>query len=360
MRFRLPSFFVFLALFITACAESDGPTAPNAPQILSRGALAPAAAVQLRHQDDLMAVPGVVGVGLGATESGQPAIVILAERSGVAGLPVSLGGVPVRVMVTGEIWALQQDARKCENPPNCGGGGGGGGDGGGGDVDPTMRFPRPVPIGVSTGHPAITAGTIGCRVTDGTNVFALSNNHVYADANAASIGDDAVIQPGTFDGGSSPDDDIGTLSAFVPIVFSLAANNVVDAAIAASSTANLDNATPSNGYGTPKSTTITAAVNMRVMKYGRTTQQTKGRVQAINATVNVNYGGPGLARFVNQIVIGGGGFSAGGDSGSLIVVEKGGDKLKPVGLLFAGSSSVTIANPIDPVLNAFGVTVDGT
>jgi hypothetical protein len=127
MRFRSPSFFVFLALFITACAESDGPTAPNAPQILSRGALAPAAAVQLRHQDDLMAVPGVVGVGLGATESGQPAIVVLAERSGVAGLPVSLGGIPVRVMVTGEIWALQQERpKKCENPPNCKGGGGGG------------------------------------------------------------------------------------------------------------------------------------------------------------------------------------------------------------------------------------------
>ncbi len=359
MRFRPASFLVFFSLFIAACSESDGPTVPNAPEILSRGALAPARAVQLRHQEDLMAIPGVVGVGLGATEAGRPAVVVLAEHGRVNGLPASLAGVPVRVMVTGEIWALQQDARKCENPPNCGGGGGGGGDGGGGDVDPTMRFPRPVPIGVSTGHPSITAGTIGCRVTKNGKVYALSNNHVYAASNNASM-NDAVIQPGSFDGGSSPADDIGTLSAYVPIVFSLAANNVVDAAIAESSTADLDNATPSNGYGTPKSTTITAAVNMRVMKYGRTTQQTKGRVQAINATVNVNYGGPGLARFVNQIVIGGGGFSAGGDSGSLIVVEKGGDKLKPVGLLFAGSSSVTIANPIDPVLNAFGVTVDGT
>jgi len=34
---------------------------------------------------------------------------------------------------------------------------------------------RPVPIGVSTGHPDITAGTIGARVTDGVNVYALSN-----------------------------------------------------------------------------------------------------------------------------------------------------------------------------------------
>ncbi len=355
MRVRSLSFFVFFSLIIAACAESDGPTAPNASEILSRGALAPAAAVQVRHQEDLMAVPGVVGVGLGATESGHPAVVVLTERGGVKGLPASLGGTPVRVMVTGEIWALQ--GPPCGSPP-CGGGGGGGG-GGGDDVDPTARFPRPVPIGVSTGHPAITAGTIGARVKNGNTVYALSNNHVYAASNAAGIGD-AVIQPGTFDGGSSAADDIGTLSAFVPITFSIFANNVIDAAIAESSTATLDNSTPSNGYGTPKSTTTTAAVNMRVMKYGRTTGQTKGRVSVINATVNVNYGAPGIARFVNQIVIGGGGFSAGGDSGSLIVVEKGGDKLKPVGLLYAGSSNSTIANPIDAVLDEFGVTIDGS
>jgi len=359
MRVRSPSFFVFFSLVVAACAESDGPTAPNAPELLSRGALAPAAAVQLRHQEDLMAVPGVVGVGLGATASGQPAVVVLAERGGIAGLPASLGGVPVRIMVTGEIWALQQEPRKkCETPPCGGPGGGGESGGGGGDVDPTARLPRPVPIGVSTGHPAITAGTIGARVTDGTDVFALSNNHVYAASNAGPMGVN-VLQPGTFDGGVNPADAIGTLADYQVIDFS-GGDNTIDAAIALSSADSLDNSTPSNGYGTPSSTTTAAAVNMRVMKYGRTTEQTKGRVTAISATVNVNYGSPGVARFVNQIVIGGGGFSAGGDSGSLIVVEKGGDKLKPVGLLYAGSSSATIANPIDAVLTRFGVTIDGS
>jgi len=58
-----------------------------------------------------------------------------------------------------------------------------------------------VPTGVSTGHPAITAGTIAARVTDGINVYALSNNHVYADENQAALGDE-MIQPGTYDGGS--------------------------------------------------------------------------------------------------------------------------------------------------------------
>jgi hypothetical protein len=81
-------------------------------------------------------------------------------------------------------------------------------------------------------------------------------------------------------------------------------------------------------------------------------------VQAINATVNVTYGS-GIARFVGQIVIGPGGFSAGGDSGSLIVGRGGNNARRPVGLLFAGSSSATIANPIGAVLSEFNVTVVG-
>ncbi len=63
-----------------------------------------------------------------------------------------------------------------------------------------------------------------------------------------------------------------------------------------------------------------------------------------------------LARFVNQIAITPGDFSGGGDSGSLIVTSDA--NLNPVGLLFAGGDTRTIANPIDPVLASFGVTID--
>ena len=62
------------------------------------------------------------------------------------------------------------------------------------------------------------------------------------------------------------------------------------------------------------------------------------------------------ARFVDQIGISPGTFSAGGDSGSLIVTEDGN---YPVGLLFAGSSTRTIANPIGFVLSRFNVAIDG-
>ena len=66
---------------------------------------------------------------------------------------------------------------------------------------------------------------------------------------------------------------------------------------------------------------------------------------------------------MHQIIITPGTFSAGGDSGSLIVEDAKGknasDRNKPVGLLFAGSPFFTVANPIGSVLERFGVTIDG-
>lgn len=315
-------------------------------------------AAQNRHTRSLMAKGGVVGTATGLGSNGRPAILVLAASADPAGIPQSLDGIPVVVKITGEIRTLDIQHHRS----NHGGGPGGPGGDGGEPSDPTARFPRPVPIGVSTGHPAITAGTIGCRVTNGSAFYALSNNHVFANTNAASIGDN-VIQPGSYDGGSNPADAIGTLSAFYPIDISTSANNTMDAAIALSSTGNLGRSTPYAGYGTPRSTTMAASVGLKVKKYGRTTGLTKGEIVAINATVNVGYG-VGTARFVNQVIISPGGFSAGGDSGSLIVVDgKGRNKShsnKPVALLFAGSSTVTIGSPIEPILTYFGVGVDGS
>jgi hypothetical protein len=276
-----------------------------------------------------------VGTAVGVDAGGQGVVKIYVRRPGVRGVPAALDSVRVVVEVTGDLVAFARPS----------------------SVDRTARFDRPVPIGVSTGHPNITAGTISCRVTDGTDVYALSNNHVYANENQASIGNN-VLQPGPFDGGVNPADSIGTLADFEPIVFSVLASNQIDAALALVSTTTLGKATPVDGYGTPKIQTIPASVGLGVMKYGRTTGLTKGRVDAINAIVNIGYDS-GVARFVNQIIIKPGTFSAGGDSGSLIVVEKGSNARRPVGHLFAGSTVVTIANPIGPVLERFGVTIDG-
>jgi len=280
---------------------------------------------QEKHTPALMGKTGVVGTAASLNHDGGPVVKVYVEKAAnFAGLPRQLDGVIVVPEVTGKIRAFG---------------------------DTTARY-RPTPIGVSTGHPAITAGTIGARVTDGTNVYALSNNHVYADENRASLGDNA-LQPGAYDGGTDPGDAIGTLYDFEPISFG-GSSNVMDAAIVITSASLLNSATLPDGYGVPSSETATATPRLRVKKYGRTTSLTSGRVDAVNATVDVGYD-TGVARFVGQIVIKPGPFSAGGDSGSLIVTEKGNH---PVGLLFAGSTLVTIANPIDAVLNRFNVWID--
>jgi len=311
--------------------------------------------VRERHSDQLMAKEGVVGTAVGRDDSDRPVVKVFTERPGIGGIPKELEGIPVDVEVTGRIYAL--------TPPQ-----GNGKVGGSPTIDPTAWFPRPVPIGVSTGHPDITAGTIGCRVKDFIGrVFALSNNHIYANENNATMRD-PVLQPGPYDGGGTVagrEDVIGTLYTFERIRFGIPEfnwwpTNRIDAAIALSSTDNLGNATPSDGYGIPKSTTVDAQVGQMVQKYGRTTGLTRGIVYAVNATIDVYYSS-GVARFVDQIIIVPGSFSAGGDSGSLVVLQQRGseDDRKPVGLLFAGSSTITVANPIDAVLSRFLVTVDG-
>lgn len=304
--------------------------------------------VKDRHAARLLEVTGVVAVGVGPDVVSQPAVVIFTKKSGVHGLPASLEGIPVVVRVSGQFFALPRGGNKPPKPPRET------------EPNPWERWPRPVPIGVSTGHWEVTAGTIGARVKDSAgDVYALSNNHVYADVNQANLGD-PIIQPGRVDGGENPDENpadvIGTLAAFVPLDL-YGGSNVVDAAIALSTTNDLGNSTPKNGYGTPKKETVSIDEiywKMKVKKYGRTTGLTKGQVTAIYVEGNINYGteqSPLLVYFVDMIGISPGSFSAGGDSGSLIVTNaRGVNDRKPVGLLFAGSQFYTLANPIDNVL----------
>jgi hypothetical protein len=78
-------------------------------------------------------------------------------------------------------------------------------------------------------------------------------------------------------------------------------------------------------------------------------------VTGLDASVKIRYGKGNTATFVHQIIItgnNGGAFSDSGDSGSLIVTDN--STHNPVGLLFAGSTSTTIANPIGDVLSQLG------
>jgi hypothetical protein len=327
-------------------AQRASAAAPSEQSGLDR-----AASALDRVSGRLLDKSGVVGTAVGQTAEGDPVIRILVAHPGVTGLPDQLHGVPVVVDVTGPIIAVPK-------PPGAGGGGGGGG--GTGELATTASWPRPVPVGISTGNAnECSAGTIGARVTNSSgDVFALSNNHVFALSNDGSIGDD-IRQPGLYDTGcaDSSANALGTLFDYEALVFD-GTNNYMDAAIASTTVSDLGTATPPSGYGSPRSGHgVAAALGMPVKKFGRTTKLTTGQVTGLNASVNVGYQG-GTARFAGQVLVDGRGFLKSGDSGSLLVTDPG---REAVGLLFASSMSgrTAIANPIGPVLDRFGVTIDG-
>ena len=206
-------------------------------------------------------------------------------------------------------------------------------------------------------------GTLGGLVEDANGTqYILSNNHVMARSNRASIGD-LIVQPGLLDVGCSniPGDAVGVLADYEPISYS--SNNLVDAAIAQVNTGMVQTDGYVHTVGTPSGNTKAASVGMTVQMSGRTTGYTTGTVSTLDATVNVGYptkcGGrqTNTATFINTFFVTPAAFSDSGDSGSMI--WEAGSNPDAVGLLFAGCSSYTIANPIDLVMNAFNVTMVG-
>lgn len=218
------------------------------------------------------------------------------------------------------------------------------------------RRNRPLRIGGSVGHVAVTAGTLGGFVTRpggaADTARVLSNNHVLANENRGRPGD-AVLQPGPADGGQRRRDRVGSLARFVRLRPS---GNRVDAAVA-----DLDGGIEYY-YDWLEGLGAIAGVRHepldageRVFKLGRTTGLTEGRVSAIEVdALQVGFE-TGDRLFDSQIEIapaGGRPFSLGGDSGSLIVDGR----RRAVGLLFAGNDAdATYANPIGDVLAALRV-----
>jgi len=219
--------------------------------------------------------------------------------------------------------------------------------------------------------------------------FILSNNHVLDKSGTGSPGVDAITQPGLIDNNCQKGIVVGTLAEAAVLkptsnitggpcagttapLCGFAPSNV-DAAIAAitttpslavdttgtildlgaAGTANIAPAPPSVSLANPS--TVLGA-NEGVAKSGRSSGLTCSTLQSINTQVNVDYHSACngtlafTALYTNQVIIKGGTFSAGGDSGSLIVTS---DTARPVGLLYGGNSTSTAANPIQDVFTAF-------
>jgi hypothetical protein len=201
------------------------------------------------------------------------------------------------------------------------------------------------------------SGTLGSLVTFGGVQYVLSNNHVLARADQAAAGED-VSQPGLIDSNCQVATVVADFSAAPP----LGPSNV-DAAVAQLRPGTMDSTGEIEDIGIPSSTIATATVGMSVAKSGRTTGFTTGNVGAVNTSVSVQYqkncgqGKKFVISYTNQVVINSSSFSAGGDSGSLILTNDG--TRRPVALLFAGSSTSNIGNPIGEVLTRVGAALGG-
>jgi hypothetical protein len=229
------------------------------------------------------------------------------------------------------------------------------------DALPNRAKIRPAPGGFSVAHFRVTAGTLGCLATGRSaprneRLLMLSNNHVLANVNNATYGD-CICQPGPYDGGSCPNDQVAILERFVPIQLG-GATNYVDCA---TGWCWPDRVRPEIGYVADGlnlfhigKQVVAPALGMMVGKSGRTTQLTSGQISALNWSGKVSYGEAGEAYFENQIIISGT-FSAGGDSGSCIWTWDA--ARNPVGLLFAGGGGYTIANPMSQVLAALDINL---
>jgi hypothetical protein len=313
----------------------------------------------------IFARANVVGVAVGnkvtgGRETDEACIVVYVEAKRPEAqlrhrdiVPKAFGGVRTDVVGTGRFRALRA-ARAAEAV----------------DLDRTKRI-RPAPGGVSIGHFQITAGTLGVLAHRGGRPVILSNNHVLANQNAARVGD-PILQPGPADGGRLQDT-IARLVDFVPIQFHerrlgplgrllapllavaglgikrlpTGSVNRVDAAVAEPIDAQ---SVAPNLLGIGRvGRTRDPELGMHVRKSGRTSGITDGRVTALDATVEVDYGGQ-TAVFREQIVSDL--VSKGGDSGSLVVDES----ARAVGLLFAGGATTTLINPIAAIEHFLDIT----
>lgn len=352
----------FAVLGLSGCSNTDNPQAVNeTPQggavLLSAEVPAVRAvmAVQDRHTPVLMANPNVIGTATTVGDDGKPAIMVLilsedAKRT----VPAAIEGVPVKFVLTDRIVAMGKP-------------------GGGGH---TAKQTPPIQLGTSGGwrydlaNGYCCGGTLGSLIKVGSQLRILSNYHVF-EADIVSGGNgivaqtgDPIIQPGLIDVScnASNAQDVATL-----VKTSSLPNSNVDCSSATIISGMVKEDGSILQIGTLSSSIVAASLNQYVKKSGRTTGLTRSYVNGLNATVSVAYdnecaGGDAFTKtFTGQILVSNGrrsSFLAGGDSGSLMV-EDITTNPRAIGLLFAGSSTTAVANPIGEVLSFLNASMVG-
>jgi hypothetical protein len=253
-------------------------------------------------------------------------------------------------------------------------------------------YTAPVPLGSSGGNanaicltPApgfCFGGTLGSLLTSNATppaVVILSNNHVLGLSDGATVGQE-VTQPGVIETNCSL---IGTINvATVTNIINLQTQPIpafpVDVTTAQITSGQVDltgsilelgavtngvpqPAAPAQGSG------ITTAVGKLLAKSGRTTGLTCSTVDATNVSMLVVQYESGCSTtsfnvtYNDEITIesmsNGQNFIGDGDSGSLAVDEL---TAEPVALMFAGSDTDAVGNPVADVLNALHTSTGHT
>ncbi|MDD3642244.1 MAG: hypothetical protein PHQ19_02110 [Candidatus Krumholzibacteria bacterium] len=331
--------------------DDDGvPLKADDPRVLS------VMAIQDRHTPALMADPDVIGTATTAGDDGKPAIMVLvlSDRAG-RGVPKQIEGVGVKVVLTDKIVAMGK-------PPSS-------------SVSHTAKQTPPIQLGTSGGwrydlaNGYCCGGTLGSLIQVGSQKRILSNYHVFeadivlGDNNKAAATGDYIIQPGLIDVSCNAANaqNVATL-----VKTSSLPNNNVDCSSATIITGMVREDGAILEVGTLSASTVAAYVNQPVKKSGRTTGLTRSTVSGLNATISVAYenecaGGSAFTKtFTGQILIANkrSKFLAGGDSGSLMVEDLSTNP-RAVGLLFAGSTTIAVANPIGQVLSFLGASMVG-
>lgn len=355
------------AVFVTGAFLSMPALAAEVPDALltvANSRVKEVIAVQETVTEDLMATEGILGTAVGQDHQGNLALMVYVNSEHknmaelVAGMPQSMGGVPVAVQVTEPFRPLLKFKPM---------------DGGAGH---RLKQEPPIKLGTSGGwrhdlaNGFCCGGTLGSLVQKNGKQYILSNYHVLegdivdgGNARFAEAGD-PVIQPGLIDASCNANNaqNVATLSG----IKSLPTSNV-DAAIAQVILGQVRVDGEIIDIGRISATTVSATLNQRVKKSGRTTGLTQSVVNGLNATVSVTYddecaGDTAFTKtFTGQIFVKNrikrGSFISGGDSGSLMVEDM--SNPRAVGLLFAGSATIAVANPIDQVLDFFGASMVG-
>ena len=201
---------------------------------------------------------------------------------------------------------------------------------------------RPVVGGCSIGAQGYNTysgtGTLGCRMVDNATGagYGLTCRHVLLPPKKN------VIQPGNFDGGTYPNDCVGTVVRHSHWEYGRNANNKTDAAIYVYNSTGLSRQIISIGQPLGIQN---PSIGLAVRKRGRTTLITTGTITHLHYICIVAGN-----RFIEQIKTTG--MVDNGDSGSILMCT---NNRRKVGLIMAKGSNYAVANCMVHVMRELGI-----